>query len=145
MYMCKKCYLHAEQTNMLCLSVGNHLKLYWGDTTLYKENKFCKIKAHEKDEKCLEAFGLSCFRGTSVCNQTEKISIPVINMLNMELSQLSSVVWVLVRCRLNFDWTQAARSDSDGFFSPSWWILKNFFKTCCQFIHHCTQLHIICR
>lgn len=42
--------------------------------------------------KCLEAFGFSYFKGTSACNQTEKISISVINMLNMELSQLSSVV-----------------------------------------------------
>jgi hypothetical protein len=25
--VCKKCYVHAEHTDSLCLSVGNHLKL----------------------------------------------------------------------------------------------------------------------
>jgi len=62
MYVCKKCYLHAEHTNTLCLSLGNHLKLQLGDKILYKGNKFCKIKACEKDMKCLEAFGFSYFR-----------------------------------------------------------------------------------
>jgi hypothetical protein len=50
----------------------------------YSGKKFCKIKVWGKEIKCLEAFGFSYFRSTSACNQTEQISIPVINMFNME-------------------------------------------------------------